>query len=190
MILGDFLRFALSLGMGVTSFIFVRAALHKIAEQGRFEGILADYGLLPEAALRPVTMLLPVAELAAALLLALPSTRTAGTVLAGFLLSLYAVAMAVNLLRGNRLVDCGCGDEAEPISWKLVLRNSMLIAVMAGGAFGYGALHSLSEGVVIWALALLVAVFWFMAEKAFSNLHRMRNTLTPASALQMEMGST
>ena len=185
--LGDFLRFLVALGMGVTCFLFVRAALHKISEQGRFQGVLADYGLLPEAALRPASTLLPVAEIIVALLLVVPSTRPAGAVLAAGLLSVYALAMTTNLLRGNRLVDCGCGDEAEPLSWKLVLRNAVLIGVTGAGALGYGTLHDAAEGFVIWPLALLLAAFWFMAEKAFANQHRMQTTLTPASSLQTEM---
>jgi hypothetical protein len=44
------------------------------------------------------------------------------------LILLYAAAMAVNLLRGRRQIDCGCGGEVHPLSWMLVLRNGVLAA--------------------------------------------------------------
>ena len=55
--------------------LFVRAALHKLGDRYRFQGILADYELLPEGALPASAVTLPVIELAAAVMLIMPSTR-------------------------------------------------------------------------------------------------------------------
>jgi hypothetical protein len=49
------------------------------------------------------------------------------------LLAFYAVAMGVNLIRGNTLLDCGCsiGSQRQPVTWTLVARNvAMAIAAL------------------------------------------------------------
>jgi hypothetical protein len=50
------------------------------------------------------------------------------------LLGLYAAAIAINLLRGRRHIDCGCSfglsqAAAAELSWWLVLRNGVLAAL-------------------------------------------------------------
>jgi hypothetical protein len=52
---------------------------------------------------------------------------------------MYGGALAVNLLRGRRQIDCGCGLSGaaggeQPLSWWLVARNVVLalLAVIAG----------------------------------------------------------
>ena len=42
------------------------------------------------------------------------------------LLLAYAAVMAINLVRGRRFIDCGCGGAAQPLSLGLVLRNVVL----------------------------------------------------------------
>lgn len=51
---------------------------------------------------------------------------------AALLLFIYSVAVSVNLLRGRDFISCGCGGIAgdQALSWKLVLRNIFLIAVV------------------------------------------------------------
>ena len=38
----------------------------------------------------------------------------------------YAGVMTINLLRGRRFIDCGCGGATQPLSVGLVLRNVVL----------------------------------------------------------------
>jgi hypothetical protein len=52
------------------------------------------------------------------------------------LLIVYAAALATNLLRGRRQIDCGCGLSGaaggeQPLSWWLVARN-VVLASLAG----------------------------------------------------------
>ena len=51
------------------------------------------------------------------------------------LIGIYTTAIAVNLLRGRRSIDCGCGGEPTPLSAWMLLRNVLLVAlaVIAGG---------------------------------------------------------
>ncbi|MFD2428852.1 MauE/DoxX family redox-associated membrane protein [Sphingobium scionense] len=53
--------------------------------------------------------------------------------LAMLLLSLFAGAMAINIARGRSHIDCGCGRSQlrHPIGWPLVIRNLLLVALVA-----------------------------------------------------------
>ncbi len=114
-------------GHGGLAWLFAAAALHKLRDWRGFRFALAGYGLVP-APLEPVaagSLVLVELAVSGALLLAAPPAAVA----AAGVLTLYALAMAVNLLRGRRLADCGCGGAAQPLSWALVSRNLALVAV-------------------------------------------------------------
>lgn len=159
--------------------LFVRAALHKLGDRYRFQGILADYGLLPEQTLGLAAAAIPVLELGASVLLILPSMRPVGAALAGILLSAYAIAMAISLLRGRYLIDCGCGGAPEPISWLLVARNGLLTALIVPTAarFAGSATGRLAEDAAALAMAVLLILLWLVAEAVFSNSRRMNEGL-------------
>ena len=55
-------------------------------------------------------------------------SRQAALVGLAALVSAYAVAIAINLLRGRHDIDCGCGGASHPLSWGLVARNMVLAA--------------------------------------------------------------
>lgn len=112
--------------------VFATALAHKLASLPAFEGVLRDYRLLP-----------PKAEaFAARLIVALEATVVGGLVtgyavpwaagLAALLLAAYGVAIAMNLARGRRSIDCGCFGPAagagtrQRLSGWLLLRNLLL----------------------------------------------------------------
>jgi hypothetical protein len=37
--------------------------------------------------------------------------------------------MLLNLLRGRRWIDCGCGGPGQPISYALLMRNAVLMGL-------------------------------------------------------------
>ncbi len=57
-----------------------------------------------------------------------------GALMGGALLALYALAMAINLARGRRDLDCGCGIVRKSISASMVVRNLLLAAFIACAA--------------------------------------------------------
>ena len=71
-------------------------------------------------------------EAAAGVMLLLPKTATMGGGTALLVLSLATGAVVVNLLRGRREIDCGCGGLShQPLSWGLVSRNlALMVAVL------------------------------------------------------------
>ena len=155
--------------------LFVRAALHKLGDRYRFQGILADYGLLPEGSLSVASFAIPVIELAAAVLLIMPAGRPVGAALAGTLLTGYAIAMAISLARGQTLMDCGCGGAPEPISWMLVARNAALVALIAPTATGLvaPAAPGLVQDATSLGMGTLLLLIWMTAEAMLANTRRM-----------------
>lgn len=110
--------------------LFLLAARHKLSAPDRFEAQLAAYRLVPDRMLTPVARLMPWIEIAVALGMLFAVSRPVAGLMAATLLAVYALAMAVNLLRGRSKIDCGCGDTPQPLSVWLLLRN----AVLASGA--------------------------------------------------------
>lgn len=122
---------AIALGFAV---LFIGAAWHKLSSLDRFEAVLRDYRLLPALASRPLAVLIPATELMlgvgwiSGLLPRITALATAGLVTA------YAVAMGINLVRGRIYIDCGCGfgtstDTEQALSASLVARNILLIGL-------------------------------------------------------------
>lgn len=116
--------------------IFIAGAWQKLRDAELFRGAVENYRLLPDAMVGPFSRLLPLWELAAGALLLFPATRAAAGGLALPLLLAVTGAVAVNLLRGRRDFDCGCGGLAaghvgeQTLGWGLVLRNGVLAAAL------------------------------------------------------------
>src|SRR5437773_10180306 len=108
--------------------LFLVAAGHKLRDLGRFRATLAEYRLVP-AGLVPLAAALVVgAEAAAAGALLVPGARAAGLLSAASLLVVYGAAVAINLARGRRDIDCGHAGPAlrRPISGALMGPNAAL----------------------------------------------------------------
>jgi len=142
--------------------IFVRAVWHKLSEFTEFTGFVADYQLLPETMVRPASIAIVGAELAVALLQLIPGGQVFGLALAVAMLGAYAGGMAVNIARGRTSIECGCGGAVQPLSWSLVCRNGMLMALALLAAIlapytldAAGAITAISSGFAIWVGFLL-----------------------------------
>jgi hypothetical protein len=110
------------------SLMFATAATHKLTAWPVFRSAVNVYRLLPRRLSDLVAVILIAMEWVAAILALIPETHLTGlTIMAGLLL-LYASAIGINLWRGRRDMDCGCGGPSShhPISGWLVTRNLML----------------------------------------------------------------
>ncbi|HEX2483833.1 MAG TPA: MauE/DoxX family redox-associated membrane protein, partial [Myxococcota bacterium] len=122
--------FALALRAAL-ALLFGAAALHKLRDPAAFRTSLEAYGVLPAATAGAGAALVVAAEVAAAahLVGAAPAqggpAAAAGPLLAAALLAVYGAAIAWNLARGRRELDCGCLGPAgrQPLSGWLVARN-------------------------------------------------------------------
>ena len=63
--------------------------------------------------------------------LLIPAAATLAALSAGTLLCIYIAAIGINLLRGRRNIDCGCGGPAQKqtISEWMIVRNGLLLGL-------------------------------------------------------------
>ncbi len=113
----------------ILSYVFVVASFHKWQNLDEFTETLRNYRLLPEALVGLFSIAIPVLEILCGLALLIPQSAAAAAILAAALLLMYMFAIGLNLLKGRRSIDCGCGgsDQKQAISEWLVLRNSVLL---------------------------------------------------------------
>lgn len=162
---------ATSFALTVLVVVFAFAGVRKLRSLETFEGVVHNFRLLPEPLVRPVAYGLPVAEVALALGLIVPAIRGGAGTIAAALLGVFTLAVAINLIRGRREIDCGCfsSELKQRLSWWLVLRNVALgglaVAVAAGGANAGAAGTGLD-----WLLGIAAAVVVAMIYTAASML--------------------
>jgi len=152
------------------AWLFLAAALHKLADIADFRSVLATYRVLPEASVAAAAWLVVAVEIAigVGLLLQQRAAYAGGAaVLVG-----YAAVIGLNLVRGRRFIDCGCGGATQPLSTGLVVRNAMLALVVTIGlvpvasrAIGWIDIVSIVAGVVV-AGALYAAANQLLAARA------------------------
>jgi hypothetical protein len=118
----------------LTALVFLSAGIAKLRNWTAFEGVIANYRLLPEFAVRPVSYVLPPVEILTGIALLAAINRAEW--LAAGLLSLFAVAMGINLARGRSHIDCGCFNSAlkQSLHWSLVARNVCMVLLLAAAA--------------------------------------------------------
>jgi hypothetical protein len=158
--------------------LLASAALHKLRDLRRFTEILRAYRLLPAGAER-LAPLVPLTELALAVGLLITPLRALAISLGIVLLLGYAAAIAVNLARGRRDLDCGCGagDAARPIAPWMIARNLVLVLL-------------LTVSLTPWQLrplsptdALTVGAGLAVAALLYESLDRLLGRLGPRTAL-------
>jgi hypothetical protein len=151
--------------------LFARAAWHKLSQHQSFQAELSAYRLLPVSFTLPVVYGLAAAEIFCTLGLLFFDSAIALSII---LLLMYAIAIAINLWRGNHRIDCGCGGWLSPrktLSWALVWRN-LLLASLAFICLFLPLPADLSSGNLLFAL-LITATLWLLyetSEQAISNL--------------------
>jgi hypothetical protein len=133
--------------------LFVVAATHKLRDVPAFQATFADYRLVPHVLVGALARVVPLAEIGVAMLLVAPEGSALGKVGAAGLLAVYGTAVAVNLVRGRRHIDCGCaGPHARrPIGWGIVVRNALVAAA------ALGALARVHPRPLVWVDALTVS---------------------------------
>jgi hypothetical protein len=112
--------------------VYLTAAIGKMRHWAVFQGVVANYRLLPDVLVAPFAYWLPPFEalLGAALLFGWLSPWA--ELAAASLLLVFAAAMGINLKRGRQHIDCGCFQSVlkQRLSWTLVVRNGVLALLL------------------------------------------------------------
>jgi hypothetical protein len=147
------------------SLLLLGAAIHKLRDLRTFRATLAEYRLLPVAAVSAGAAGVAGAEVLLAVgLHVAPREALVGT---AALLIVYAGAIAINLARGRRDLDCGCGGPRRTISGKLVARNTMLAALAVVG------LLPPSPRPITWLDAITIVAATVFAAATYATVDRM-----------------
>lgn len=147
------------------------AALAKILRFDPFVEALRGYSVVPVRAVRPLGVAVVAAECVVAALLFAGWRPDLALRAAALLMTLFAVAVAVNVVRKGSS-DCGCLGSIVRLrlGWGSVVLNTLLAGIAFAASFrdelaapwpADGVVASAGTLFVIWTLApLLVVVYW------------------------------
>jgi hypothetical protein len=154
--------------------LFAVAGIDKLRHRDLLPGVIANYRLLPDALVAPAAALLPGVELLVAAGLLLGFAPLAPMVAIALLL-VFAAAMAINIGRGRRHIDCGCGHAGlhQQLGWSQVARNLVLamalLPALAAGRADLGmadAALGAAAGVALYLLLLMFSALGALAASA------------------------
>jgi hypothetical protein len=154
----------------LVSLVFLSAAVGKLRHFTAFQGVVANYRVLPEYLAVPAAYLLPPVEALLGAMLLFNRGSPWAELIAGALLLVFALAMGVNLLRGRAHIDCGCFQSAfkQTLNWKLVGRNVLLAALLAISALVlpsetrelFATVNGLLVGGVLFVILQALNILW------------------------------
>jgi uncharacterized membrane protein YphA (DoxX/SURF4 family) len=163
--------FALAIRV-LVSLVFLSAAYGKLRHGIAFQGVVANYRLLPDAMVAPAAYSIPPVELLLGATLLLGVAFPWPEFGAGALLLLFALAMGINLRRGRRHIDCGCFQSAlkQTLSWTLVMRNAVLALLLGVALLSNETPHDLTTlingclaGAVLFIILQALGILWSIA---------------------------
>lgn len=105
--------------------IFVYASMAKIAHPDQFARIVFNYHLVPGSLINLMALILPMSELITGIFVILGIFYRGARVYLIILLSIFLIAIAINVFRGVNL-ECGCftvSSHAKTAGLKLILRD-------------------------------------------------------------------
>ena len=130
----------------ILSYVFVVASIHKWQNLEEFKSTLVDYRILPESLVGVFIYSIPIVELLCGIALLIPYSAHLAALIAAALLLMYMFAIGINLLKGRRTIDCGCGgtEQKQVISEWLILRNGILLF------FAYSVMTAVQSRELAW----------------------------------------
>lgn len=153
-------------GAGLLGVVFALSVFRKLRNFERFKTSLEDYQLFPP---RLLSVAAPgVIGLEIAAIAAIVAPVGPGLWIAFALLSLYTLAMLINMTRGREAIDCGCGDLPTQISGWLLARNGALM-VLALPHSPPGFTPDARAWMLLGLVVLVLSVLYFLLERLLSQ---------------------
>jgi putative oxidoreductase len=124
--------------------IFLYSGLVKASSSAQFAIALAPFTLIPESWLHPLSVLLPIAEMTAGLLIVIPRTKRLGAFLILGLCLVFITALSW-AMANEIVVSCSCfGEEEQPSFAKMALSlvRDIVLASLALVIFFEDSLHA------------------------------------------------
>ncbi len=161
--------------------IFVAGVLgisgwHKLTQPNYYRTVIAEYFSVGKPIPRFAPILLGTFEFSIGVSLLFPATSWIGGICAALLIAFYGALIAVQLIRGNTDMDCGCTGPAAAktrISPWLLVRNALLLGFVSLSVF-YPVLSVTYNN---WVLSILAGGFllavYFAVEQLFANAQAM-----------------
>ena len=109
--------------------MFLAAGASKLSDLGEFADAIKLYRIIPGATAGAAARMVSVTEVVLGTVLIAGAGIPYASLLGSILLVMFALAMAINLIRG-RLIPCGCKRESEPIQIKHIVRNALAVAAL------------------------------------------------------------
>ena len=164
---------ALALAIGL---VLIAGVLDKLRDWPAFRAAVANYRVLPSRFVALAAIGLPLAEAAAGAALLVDASRIVGAWLGAGVIGVATAGIAVNVARGRTDIDCGCGgvEGRQRLSWLLVARNLVLVALL--GCAAQVAAPPL-RGIASGATLAMAALAFFALFAAASQLAAQRPLL-------------
>ena len=147
------------------------AALHKFRRLDEFAASFAAYRVMSASWAGRSAWAVPVAELAIAAGLAAAGLHRTASLAAAALLGAYAGAIALNLARGRRELDCGCAPAGRrrPIGAWMIWRNLALAALLVLSSMPWSPRALQPVDALTLAGGLAAAAFLYLALDALAG---------------------
>ncbi|MEN6463577.1 MAG: MauE/DoxX family redox-associated membrane protein [Syntrophaceae bacterium] len=130
--------------------LFLYAGIIKTGDPAGFAVAIGNYQILPQWAVNPAAIVLPLLEILLGITLILGFWIEGGSLFATVLFAVFSFALAFNLIRGLD-INCGCFSASpKKISWLYFLRDLGLMSMSIFVFFFDTYLCSLTN----WAMAM------------------------------------
>lgn len=152
------------------SVVLLIGALSKLKDNETFLYAVENYGFLQPTQAALFARVFPLFELLAGVALLLAGIREIGLLLGLVVLAVATGGVTTKLLQGHDRIECGCGLGGQRISWGLVVRNIVLVALMVLGAQeGATRVLTLLDYFSVAALVLVLLAVYASANQLLAN---------------------